>query len=118
MYSRARALADVPTARLPIVPASMPTCARAFASEKSPLGREQARRDRPASAATRSPRDIAAGYFKAGLRLKAQGSRPVWLEVPKALSPEPSALSLEPRAGRECQTPGIKRHPHHGVDAA
>ena len=41
MYSRARALAAVPTARLPIVPASMPTCARALDSENSPLGREQ-----------------------------------------------------------------------------
>src|ERR671924_625415 len=41
MYSRALALAGVPTGRLPIVPASMPMCARALGSEKAPGWRAQ-----------------------------------------------------------------------------
>jgi hypothetical protein len=41
MYSRARWFSGVPRGRLPIVPASIPTCTRAFCSEKTPGVRAQ-----------------------------------------------------------------------------
>ena len=69
MYSRARWLAGVPTARLPMVPASMPTCARAFCSENSPGGREQeadAAALTSASSGDEDPPGIEAGYLIPG----------------------------------------------------
>ena len=50
-YARARAFASLPIGRLPIVPASIDTCARAFCSENKP-----ALRVHPASAGKRARR--------------------------------------------------------------
>src|SRR5687767_10283357 len=60
-YALARAFASLPTGRVPIVPASIVTCERAFCSENRPALRVQ-----PASAGKRTSRRKKQGRWRIG----------------------------------------------------
>jgi hypothetical protein len=131
MYSRARALAGLPTGRLPIVPASMLTWARAFASTNSSGVREQ---PRPARAPVRGR---SAAPSREPIRSSPGGPRR-WTgrdeteQVGRAprewdrcfvcrrrdvSGDDPvRAVSLAGRRGQR-HAAGVERHAHHRVDA-
>jgi len=82
MYWRARSFAGVPTARLPMVPASMLTCARAFDSEKRAGSREHADNAAESARPIVAPTAVRRAAWPTVSRMTSVGAAPSAIRTP------------------------------------